>query len=128
MSSTIRAIEPAAAAAVTSQRALSPKRSRRLRRASSAPPAGGVVADDASTSLASHPPRAARRRFTIVSPDFHQMSTLGDSDGGDTRSVSTTFASVEVARPQGERPLAAREVVFDIDDLGVRYGDTTAFS
>jgi phosphate transport system ATP-binding protein len=40
----------------------------------------------------------------------------------------TVIQSVEVAQPQGERPAAQREVVFDIDDLSVNYGRTTAFS
>jgi phosphate transport system ATP-binding protein len=41
--------------------------------------------------------------------------------------VRSAVASVEVARPGGERP-ATREVVFDIDDLSVRYGEAAAFS
>ena len=40
----------------------------------------------------------------------------------------TVVQSVEVARSGEKRPLAAREVVFDIDDLAVHYGQTTAFS
>jgi phosphate transport system ATP-binding protein len=40
----------------------------------------------------------------------------------------TVMQSVEVTRVPEEEPLAAREVVFDIDDLAVRYGSTTAFS
>jgi phosphate transport system ATP-binding protein len=36
--------------------------------------------------------------------------------------------SVEVAQGGDKAPLAAREVVFDIDDLAVHYGKTTAFS
>ena len=36
--------------------------------------------------------------------------------------------SVEVARTPEDQPLAPREVVFDIDDLAVHYGSTTAFS
>jgi phosphate transport system ATP-binding protein len=63
-----------------------------------------------------------------VSPDIHQMSTLGGSGGGDTRSMQTAMASVEVSRAAGDRPLATREIVFDIDDLSVNYGETTAFS
>ena len=41
--------------------------------------------------------------------------------------MRSAVASVEVARPGGERP-ATREVVFDIDDLSVRYGEAAAFS
>src|SRR5205823_7177498 len=78
--------------------------------------------------LASQPPRPERGRFTTVSPDFHQMSTLGSSGGGDTRSMQTAMASVEVSRAASERPLSTREIVFDIDDLSVSYGETTAFS
>jgi phosphate transport system ATP-binding protein len=36
--------------------------------------------------------------------------------------------SVEVARSSDEQPVATREVVFDIDNLSVNYGQTTAFS
>ena len=47
---------------------------------------------------------------------------------GDTRSMQTAIQSVEVARPEGGPPTASRDVVFDIDDLAVHYGPTTAFS
>jgi phosphate transport system ATP-binding protein len=40
----------------------------------------------------------------------------------------TVIQSVEVAQPTERRPLAARDVVFDIDELAVHYGPTTAFS
>ena len=36
--------------------------------------------------------------------------------------------SVEVARAVDEQPVATRDVVFDIDNLSVNYGQTTAFS
>ncbi len=36
--------------------------------------------------------------------------------------------SVEVARPTEGLPTASRDIVFDIDDLAVYYGPTTAFS
>jgi phosphate transport system ATP-binding protein len=36
--------------------------------------------------------------------------------------------AVEVAQRAGEASLATREVVFDIDNLSVRYGETLAFS
>jgi phosphate transport system ATP-binding protein len=36
--------------------------------------------------------------------------------------------SVEVAQSGEQAPIATREVVFDIDDLAVHYGKTTAFS
>ena len=42
--------------------------------------------------------------------------------------VQTAIQSVEVARPQEEGFAGPREVVFDIDDLSVSYGSTTAFS
>ena len=42
--------------------------------------------------------------------------------------MTTTIQSVEVARAQDTRPVASREVVFDIDDLAVNYGSTTAIS
>jgi len=42
--------------------------------------------------------------------------------------MQSTIQSVEVARPREEKATAAREVVFDIDDLSVNYGSTTAFS
>src|SRR5262249_15874374 len=41
--------------------------------------------------------------------------------------MTAVIQSVEVARPQEERPFGSREVVFDIDDLAVHYGKTTAF-
>jgi phosphate transport system ATP-binding protein len=63
-----------------------------------------------------------------VSPDVHQSSTLGGSGGGDTRSVQTAVAPVDVSGAVSEEPVSSREIVFDIDDLGVRYGSTTAFS
>jgi phosphate transport system ATP-binding protein len=40
----------------------------------------------------------------------------------------TVMQSVEVAHGGEKAALAAREVVFDIDDLAVHYGKTTAFS
>jgi phosphate transport system ATP-binding protein len=40
----------------------------------------------------------------------------------------TVMQSVEVARAPDNQPVATREVVFDIDDLSVNYGPTTAFS
>jgi phosphate transport system ATP-binding protein len=40
----------------------------------------------------------------------------------------TVMQSVEVAQSGEKAPLATREVVFDIDDLAVHYGKTTAFS
>ena len=42
--------------------------------------------------------------------------------------METAIQSVEVARPSGDKFTGAREVVFDIDDLSVNYGSTTAFS
>src|SRR5207249_4179825 len=48
--------------------------------------------------------------------------------GRDTDPTMTVMQSVEVSRAPDEQPLASREVVFDIDDLAVRYGSTTAFS
>ncbi len=36
--------------------------------------------------------------------------------------------SVEVARPTEGLPTASRDIVFDIDELAVNYGSTTAFS
>ena len=36
--------------------------------------------------------------------------------------------SVDVARAADDRPLTTREIVFDVDDLVVNYGSTTAFS
>jgi len=42
--------------------------------------------------------------------------------------VKTVLQSVAVARSGDEQPTATREVVFDIDDLSVNYGSTTAFS
>jgi phosphate transport system ATP-binding protein len=42
--------------------------------------------------------------------------------------VTTVIQSVEVARAEEPRPVGAGEVVFDIDDLAVHYGKTTAFS
>jgi phosphate transport system ATP-binding protein len=42
--------------------------------------------------------------------------------------VRTAIKSVDVARPSEESLTATREVVFDIDDLSVTYGQTTAFS
>ncbi|HST26021.1 MAG TPA: phosphate ABC transporter ATP-binding protein PstB [Gaiellaceae bacterium] len=42
--------------------------------------------------------------------------------------MQTAIQSVEVARPTDERPVSSRDVVFDIDDLSVDYGATTAFS
>jgi phosphate transport system ATP-binding protein len=41
--------------------------------------------------------------------------------------VTTTIQSVEVVRQDEPRPVASREVVFDIDNLSVHYGKTTAF-
>jgi phosphate transport system ATP-binding protein len=63
----------------------------------------------------------------MPSPDVHTISTLAPHGGGDTRQVMTVMQSVEVARAD-QRPVATREVVFDIDDLSVSYGQTTAFS
>jgi phosphate transport system ATP-binding protein len=40
----------------------------------------------------------------------------------------TVMQSVEVAQSGEQAPIATREVVFDIDDLAVHYGKTTAFS
>ena len=40
----------------------------------------------------------------------------------------TVIQSVEVAQKSDSQPVAARDVVFDIDDLSVHYGSTTAFS
>jgi phosphate transport system ATP-binding protein len=40
----------------------------------------------------------------------------------------TVMQSVEIARAADGQPIATREVVFDIDDLSVDYGPTTAFS
>jgi len=48
--------------------------------------------------------------------------------GGDTRLVKTAMQSVDVARAADDRPLTTREIVFDVDDLVVNYGSTTAFS
>ncbi len=48
--------------------------------------------------------------------------------GRDTRTVSAVIQPVEVARAAAQMPAAAREVVFDIKDLSVDYGSTTAFS
>jgi phosphate transport system ATP-binding protein len=42
--------------------------------------------------------------------------------------MAAVMQSVEVAPREERRPVASREVVFDIDDLAVRYGSTTAFS
>jgi phosphate transport system ATP-binding protein len=42
--------------------------------------------------------------------------------------MTAVLQSVEVARQDEPRPVASREVVFDIDDLAVHYGKTTAFS
>ncbi len=63
----------------------------------------------------------------MPSPDVHTISTLESDDGRDTRRM-TAIQQVEVARATDERFVAAREVVFDIDDLAVHYGKTTAFS
>ncbi len=63
----------------------------------------------------------------MPSPDVHTISTLGSDNGRDTRRM-TAIQQVEVARATDERFVAAREVVFDIDDLAVHYGKTTAFS
>ncbi len=42
--------------------------------------------------------------------------------------MKTALQSVEVARaPEGQEP-STREVVFDVDELSVRYGETPAFS
>jgi phosphate transport system ATP-binding protein len=48
--------------------------------------------------------------------------------GGDTRLVKTAIQSVAVARAADDRLPATREIVFDVDDLAVNYGSTTAFS
>jgi phosphate transport system ATP-binding protein len=64
----------------------------------------------------------------MPSPDVHTISTLALGGRGDTRYVMTVMQSVEVARATNEQPIATREVVFDIDDLSVNYGQTTAFS
>jgi phosphate transport system ATP-binding protein len=64
----------------------------------------------------------------MPSPDVHTISTLGLDGGGDTRQVMTVMQSVEVARAADAQPVATQEVVFDIDDLSVNYGQTTAFS
>jgi phosphate transport system ATP-binding protein len=48
--------------------------------------------------------------------------------GGDTRDVKTVIQPVDVAHAADERPPATREVVFDIDELSVTYGQTVAFS
>ena len=42
--------------------------------------------------------------------------------------VKTALAPVEVAHAAEAVPLAGREIVFDIDDLAVAYGQTSAFS
>ena len=42
--------------------------------------------------------------------------------------MTAVMQSVEVTRQDDPRPVASREVVFDIDDLAVNYGRTTAFS
>jgi len=42
--------------------------------------------------------------------------------------MTAVMQSVEVSRQDDPRPVASREVVFDIDDLAVNYGRTTAFS
>jgi phosphate transport system ATP-binding protein len=42
--------------------------------------------------------------------------------------MKTAMASVEVSRAPEAFSTETREVVFDIDDLGVRYGSTVAFS
>jgi phosphate transport system ATP-binding protein len=41
--------------------------------------------------------------------------------------MKTEIAPMEVGRAVPDRPLVTREIVFDIDDLSVRYGDTVAF-
>jgi phosphate transport system ATP-binding protein len=64
----------------------------------------------------------------MPSPDVHIISTLAPDDGGHTRRVMTVMQSVEVARAVDRQPVLTREVVFDIDDLAVNYGQTTAFS
>jgi phosphate transport system ATP-binding protein len=56
------------------------------------------------------------------------MSTLTRAGGGDTRGVRTALQAVEVARAYEQQPAASGEVVFDVDDLSVQYGATTAFS
>jgi phosphate transport system ATP-binding protein len=42
--------------------------------------------------------------------------------------MTAVMQSVEVTHQDEPRPLASREVVFDIDELAVHYGKTTAFS
>jgi len=42
--------------------------------------------------------------------------------------MTTVLQSVEVERTEDALPVASREIVFDIDDLAVHYGSTTAFS
>jgi len=42
--------------------------------------------------------------------------------------MTAVMQSVEVSRQDDPRPVASREVVFDIDDLAVHYAKTTAFS
>ena len=64
----------------------------------------------------------------MPSPDVHTISTLASDRGGQTRRMMTVMQSVEISRAGDEQPVAMREVVFDIDDLSVNYGSTTAFS
>ena len=42
--------------------------------------------------------------------------------------MTAVIQSVEVTRQDESRSVASREIVFDIDDLAVHYGKTTAFS
>jgi phosphate transport system ATP-binding protein len=64
----------------------------------------------------------------MPSPDVHTISTLASDGGGDTRRMMTVMQSVEISRAADKQPVATREIVFDIDDLSVNYGTTTAFS
>ena len=67
--------------------------------------------------------------FTASSPELHTISTLALNADGDTRSMHD---GDPVGRGRARRRRGAargpREVVFDIDDLAVHYGPTTAFS
>jgi phosphate transport system ATP-binding protein len=67
-------------------------------------------------------------QFTTPSPAVHIISTLSASDESDTRTMKSAIASVEVAHASDQFSTTTREVVFDIDDLAVRYGSTVAFS